>query len=106
MLDAVGLRFQAVLGVMLNSGEWTAGFPPRRPTAVGKVKISWYGLTESHLVVLRCKDGRRIALLLLPPDTLETVALTAILMASTPGNHLSADDTLARAADRVSSPLP
>ena len=74
-----------------------------RSACVGKVKVSWYGLAESHLMVLNCGESRRIALLVLPPETPEPIALTATLMASAPGNVLTTDETLARAHAQASS---
>jgi hypothetical protein len=50
----------------------------------GWPKISWYGLTEPHASVLHCGGHNRIALLVLPPDKPEEVALTAMLMAAAP----------------------
>ncbi len=94
MLAAAASRFRAVVGVMLNRDEWptaTLGWLPAQP---GRLKISWYGLPESHLVVLHCSERRRIALLLLPPDTPEEIAVTATLMASTAGNGLTTNETL------------
>ena len=97
LLTAVGARFRAVWGVMLNRDEWPTMTPAVQPARAGKIRISWYGLPESHLVVLQCSEHRRIALLLLPPETPEQIALTAILMASAPGNELTADETLVKA---------
>ena len=98
MLAAASGRFRAVLGVTLNREEWPDARASGQLAGVGRTKLSWYGLAEPHLVVLHCSDQRRIALLLLPPDTPEQVALTATLMASTPGNGLTTIETLARAA--------
>jgi hypothetical protein len=103
MLSAVAARFGAVLGVMLNRNEWGDAPLAGQNSRAGKAKISWYGLDESQLVVLYCGQARRIALLLLPPDTPEPIALTATLMASAPGNVLSALETLTRA--RAQAPM-
>jgi len=97
MLAAVARRFRTVLGVMLNRDEWPRVPPVALPARAGKVKISWYGLPESDLVVLHCSEHRRIALLVLPPDTPEPIAVRAMLMASASGNVLTANQTLARA---------
>lgn len=95
MLATVASRFRAVVGVMLNRDEWPTAALNWLPAQAGRLKISWYGLPESHLVVLHCSAQRRIALLLLPPDTPEEIAVTAALMASTPGNGLTANEILA-----------
>lgn len=97
VLATVAARFRVVLGVMLNRDEWLGAPLGAPPQSVGRVKVSWYGLTEPHLMVLRCGDARRIALLVLPPDTPEPIALSATLLASAPGNSLTTNETLARA---------
>jgi hypothetical protein len=97
MLAAVASRFRAVVGVMLNRDEWPTATLNWQPAQAGRLKISWYGVPERHLVVLHCSERRRIALLLLPPDTPEEVAVTATLMASAPGNGLTTNETLAKA---------
>jgi Family of unknown function (DUF5994) len=97
MLTLVAARFGAVLGVMLNREEWPDVALAGQLARTGKTKISWYGLAESHQMVLLCGQSRRLALLVLPPETPEPVALTATLMACAPGNALTTDETLARA---------
>jgi len=97
VLLTVAERFRVVLGVMLNRDEWPGAPLDGQSAAAGRIKISWYGLSESHLMVLRCGDARRIALLVLPPETPEPIALSATLMASAPGNALTTNETLARA---------
>ena len=106
MLSLALTRLQAVLGVTLNRDEWPGArlvvqsMPTRSP------KVSWYGLTEPHLAMLHCAGHIRIALLVLPPDTPEQVALTAMLMAAAPGNSLSTTETLARACEHLQSAGP
>ena len=103
VLTAVAARFRVVLGVMLNRDEWPGAPLGCQSAGNGRVKISWYGLLEPHLMVLHCGDARRIALLVLPPETPEPIALSATLMASAPGNALTTDETLARAHAQASS---
>lgn len=97
MLALITERFGAVHGVMLNRDEWPGSELGAAHRKIGRTKISWYGLPEAHQAVLLCDHARRITLLLLPPDTPERIALTATLMACTPGNALSTDETLVRA---------
>ena len=105
MLALVGARFGPVFGVMLNGDQWPDADVANRQVRIGKTKISWYGVTERHQMVLLCDRSRRLVLLVLPPDTPEPVALTATLMACAPGNALSTGETLARArADTPQSP--
>jgi len=101
MLATAVARFGVVLGVMLNRDEWPGATLAGQAARWSKVKVSWYGLPEAHLVVLHCSGARRIALLLLSPDLPERIAVTATLMASTPGNALSTEEVLATAHDRA-----
>jgi hypothetical protein len=105
MLAAVSSRFRAVVGVMLNRDEWPTAALDWLPARAGRLKISWYGLPESHLVVLHCSERRRIALLLLPPDTPEEIAVKATLMASAAGNGLTTNETLTIARAQASPTL-
>ena len=97
MLGLVRARFGAVFGVLLNRDEWPDADVASQQSRNGRTKISWYGALERHQMVLLCDRSRRLALLVLPPDTPEPVALTATLMACAPGNVLSTDETLTRA---------
>lgn len=106
MLSAVTVRFRQVFGVTLNRDEWPGAALSQRSAHPGSTKISWYGLPESHLAVLHCSDQRLLALLVLPPDTAEQIALIAILMASAPGNALTTTETLARARTRAGAAAP
>lgn len=97
MLAMVGSRFGAIFGVMLNRDEWSDAAVAGHQAKIGKTKISWYGLSEAHQVVLHCDQSRRLALLILPPATPERIAQTATSMACAPGNALGTDETLIRA---------
>ena len=103
MLQAVGTRFGPVVGVMLNREEWPGVPLTWHPADLGRTKVSWYGLSEPHLAVLRCSAHNRIAILVLPPETLEEIALTATLMAAAPGNSLTTSETLTTARTRVAA---
>ena len=105
LLAAVAVRFPVVRGVMLNREEWPESRLEVLPLGAGRTKVSWYGLSESHLAVLHCGDARRISLLLLPPDTPEQIALTATLLASVPGNTLTAGETLSKARAEAGRPV-
>lgn len=106
MLRLAVTRLSAVLGVALNRDEWPGAPLHLQPLATSSPKISWYGLTEPHLAMLHCGGHNRIALLVLPPDTREQVALAAMLMASTPGNCLTTTETLTRARQHVQPTRP
>src|SRR6478672_851320 len=57
VLAAVAARFRVVLGVMLNRDEWPGAPLGCQSAGAGRVKISWYGLPEPHLMVLHCGDA-------------------------------------------------
>lgn len=103
LLAAAGHRLHGIYGVTLNREEWPDAPLLAQPLPVRSPTINWYGLAEAHLAVLHCVGGMRVTLLLLPPDTAEDVALTAMLMAATPGNDLSAAETLTWARDRAAA---
>jgi hypothetical protein len=106
MLSVAMTRLRAVLGVALNRDEWPGAPLVLQPLATSRTKISWYGLTEPHLAMLHCGGHNRIALLVLPPETPEEIALTAMLMASAPGNCLTTTETLTSAqAHSASRPV-
>jgi hypothetical protein len=106
MLSLALTRLQAVLGVTLNRDEWPGAPLVLQPLSTRSPKISWYGLTEPHLAMLHCGGHNRIALLVLPPDAPEEVAVTAMLMAAAPGNGLTTTETLARAREHVQQVRP
>ena len=101
MLKLAVTRLHAVLGVTLNRDEWPGAPLLLQPLATRSPKIGWYGLAEPQLAILHCAGHNRIALLVLPPDTPEEVAVTAMLMAAAPGNCLTTTETLARAREHA-----
>ncbi|HEY2166632.1 MAG TPA: DUF5994 family protein [Jatrophihabitantaceae bacterium] len=103
LLRVVAARARVVFGVALNRDEWPGAPLALHPTITGRVKVAWYGLSEPHLMVLRLDRQRKLALLVVPPETLENVALAAMLMASQPGNDRTTTDVLARAAARTAT---
>lgn len=106
MLALAVTRLRAVLGVALNRDEWPGAPLVLQPLATSKPKVSWYGPTEPHLAVLHCGGSNRVALLVLPPDTPEPVALTAMFMASAPGNCLTTTETLIKAREHSALRMP
>ena len=106
MLRLATTRFHSVLGVALNRDEWPGAPLVVHPPTPTRTRVSWYGLPEPNLAVLHCGGHHRIALLVLPPDTPEAVALTAMLMAAVPGNCLSTAETLISAREHVHAELP
>ena len=105
MLTRALTRVHNVLGVTLNRDEWPGAPLLLQPLPIRSPKISWFGLAEPHLAMLHCGLQNRIALLVLPPDTPEEVAVTAMLMTATPGNRLTTTETLAMAREQA-QPTP
>lgn len=107
MLTTAVTRLPDVRGVALNRDEWPGAPLVLYHQSAAKPKISWYGLTEPHMAVLHCGGHNRLslALLLLPPDTPEDVALTAMLMAAAPGNCLTTTETLNGAREHTRTPI-
>jgi hypothetical protein len=101
MLSRALPRLHAVLGVTLNRDEWPGAPLLLQPLPTRNPKISWYGLTEPHLAVLHCSGHNRIALLVLPPETAEEIAVTAMLMTAAPGNWLTTTETLVKAGEHI-----
>ena len=97
MLTRALTRVHAVLGVTLNREEWPGAPLLLQPLPTRSPKISWFGLTEPHLAMLHCGAQNRIALLVLPPETIEGVAVTAMLLAAAPSStaavHASASSS-------------
>jgi hypothetical protein len=56
--------------------------------------------------MLHCGGHNRIALLVLPPNTPEAVALTAMLLTSAPGNFLTTTETLTSAHEHAHTNRP
>lgn len=89
-----------ITGVTLNRDEWPNAPLVVRALATKNPNVNWYGLTESNLAVLHGKTGR-LSLLVVPPETPEGVAQTAMGMASAPGNLLGTAETLSQAYARA-----
>lgn len=106
MLSLALTRLHAVLGVTLNRDEWPGAPLILHPLLTRSPRISWYGLTEPRLAMLHCGGHNRIALLVLPPETPDEIAVTAMLMAAAPGNSLTTTQTLARARERAQPTSP
>ncbi|HZC74323.1 MAG TPA: DUF5994 family protein [Jatrophihabitans sp.] len=101
MLTMVGTRFRTVFGVALSRVDWPSG--PLARHLAGPATITWDDWLEPHLAVLYCGRRIRIALLVLPPDMPEEIALTATLMAVAPGNNRTPSQTLARAREQATA---
>jgi hypothetical protein len=61
------------------------------------VPLHWLGLYRD-LLIATCVDHRQVRLLVIPPDTGQTVADTAMAIALDPDNHAAPPLILARAA--------
>jgi hypothetical protein len=106
LLHAVATRGPTVLGVALSRAEWPDAPLEVHTSIAGRVRVSWYGLSEPNLMVLSLNRQRKLALLVVPPDTREDIALTAMLMAVRPGNDCRATEVLAHAHDDAAAGVP
>lgn len=97
MLNGARRRFRTILGLTLTLDDW-----PGADIAVQycglRTKLSWYGLPTGDLAVLHVDGARRVNLLVVPPSTPEDVAISAMLMACTPGNTRTPGQVLAEAS--------
>ncbi len=68
-----------------------------------RVNLGWFTEIDPHLVALSTTTGRRLELLVIPPDTDPAVAAIALTLASSPHNDLPASAVLDRALERSTS---
>lgn len=61
------------------------------------VRLSWFRNMDAHLINLRGSNGERIDLLVVPPETAQTTAAQAMMLAVAARNRLSATAVLAAA---------
>jgi hypothetical protein len=102
LLSVASRRFRTILGVTLTLAEWP-GSDIGHQYCGPRTKLNWYGLEARDLAVLHVEGARRINLLVIPPDTAESVAISAMLMASTPGNSRTPQQLLVDAAVTVTT---
>jgi len=101
MLSRVLTRVHSVIGVTLSRVDWPEAPLFFQAKSGRDTKISWYGLGEPNLAVVHASEKTRIVLLLIPPETPEDVALTAMLMSTSPGNCFGTVQALAKARERA-----
>ena len=96
LLTAVGSACGSrVVHVVYDRGSW-GPVPHRLPVGDRYVKCGWFDLADPHQVSLRLYDGRRLVLLVVPPDTGRRTALRAMHQAADPHNRLSPGQILPR----------
>ncbi|MDT4894156.1 MAG: hypothetical protein QOE97_3191 [Pseudonocardiales bacterium] len=98
VLLVIGERYGSIRGIMLNRAEWVETPLNWTPQGGHRTKVSWYGVQDPATAVV-LGAGKRLVLLVIPPDVDEKVATRAMGMATTPGNRLSAAETLAAAVE-------
>ena len=77
-----------------NITDWTA--TPQLVTGPsGPVSVSWFTELFEHFVVAYCASGRRLTLLVVPPDTDTEVARRALALAADPETASLGDEILA-----------
>lgn len=98
LISALASRNHTVRGMTLNRDEWP-GAPLVMPASLAaKFRLGWYGLPEAHLAVLHLDQQRKRTLLVVPPSTPESIAVTAMLMSARPGNCRDPLDVLSLAS--------
>jgi hypothetical protein len=74
---------------------------PRKVTAGPRViKVGSFPRDDTHVLIVQLSDGRRLTLLVVPPDFSQGQGEEAMLAACTPGNRHTAADLLVEVTDQ------
>ena len=79
---------------------WLAA-PHKLWPAGRRVNLGWFTEIDRHLITLTTTTGRRIELLVIPPDTDPETAAVALTLASSPHNDRRPSAVLDAAAERA-----
>jgi hypothetical protein len=80
---------------------------PRRLMVAGRLlRLSYFTSQPAALLTAVCDNGRRVDLLIVPPDTPPATAEAAMALAATTRNQIPAQHLVAAAADTVSGSPP
>ncbi|HEY9473048.1 MAG TPA: DUF5994 family protein [Mycobacteriales bacterium] len=100
LILAIDARGGAVSHVMLGSAGWESR-PRRMGVADRVVRLGWFTSQPVGLLTATFRNGSRIDLLVVPPDTAQASAEAAMTLAADPGNRLHTPEILAATtADR------
>ncbi|WP_147525043.1 DUF5994 family protein [Cellulomonas timonensis] len=96
LLSAVGAACgSSVVHVVYDRRTWEP-VPHRLALGDRYVKCGWFDLADPHQVSLHMYDGRRLVLLVVPPETGRRTALRAMHQAADPHNRLAPGQILPR----------
>ncbi len=101
-LDA---QWGRVTRITVNPAQWPV-IPRRIPVAGHVVHAGWYAAEQDKHVVMLCSYGRRLNLLVIPPQTDAVDADRFMAEASDPRNTRTASDLLVLEPVRREGPLP
>jgi hypothetical protein len=112
LLDDLPDRGTAVLRIAMSRTHWDDG--PRRIQLRGRspLRVGWFTVVDPDAVLLTCRDGSRIRLLVIPPETPAAPAEKAMDAAtgddpsSTPSQILTATAAKKTAAGTAEVPPP
>ncbi|GLW74629.1 hypothetical protein Kpho02_69270 [Kitasatospora phosalacinea] len=102
---ALDARWGRVTRITVNPAQWPV-VPHRIPVAGHVVHAGWYTTEQDKHMVMLCSYGRRLDLLVVPPQTDPVDADRFMAEASDPCNTRTASDVLAREPVRREGPRP
>ncbi|MFE1320562.1 DUF5994 family protein [Kitasatospora phosalacinea] len=102
---ALDARWGRVTRITVNPAQWPV-VPRRVPVAGHVVHAGWYTTEQDKHMVMLCSYGRRLDLLVVPPQTDPVDADRFMAEASDPRNTRTASDVLAREPARREGPQP
>jgi hypothetical protein len=85
--------------LIYNPATWLPA-PHKLWPAGRRVNLGWFTEIDPHLITLTTTTGRRLELLVIPPDTDPAVAALALTSASSPHNDRHASAVLDAAVER------
>jgi hypothetical protein len=106
LLLAIDKERGPITRVLLSNKGWDD--QPRRLVVAGRLlRLSYFTSQPAALLTALCDNGRRIDLLIVPPDTPSATAEAAMALAATTRNRIHAQHLVAAAAETVMvSPPP
>ena len=102
---ALSRRYGPVRQVMLNSGTWDHHVS-RLLVGAQVVRLGWFTSLAPALLIATTDAGDQLDLLVVPPETPEAVALTAMARAADPADLTRAPDIPVTAAPTLDDDAP
>jgi hypothetical protein len=96
LVSALDSRRGPITHLLFDAGEWDEH--PRRLVMAGRrVRLGWSAFSPANLMIAICDNGDRLDLLVIPPDTDQRVATTAMTMATDATRPMRPQDILTAA---------